>query len=99
MMAITIPASFCTYRLLPLLLALMLLGTSSAAFAAGKQQKTFASPEKAVQRLIAAVKSDDLAKLVAILGPGSNRWSRPVTRLPTPPAGKVLFSAMKRKTV
>ena len=71
MMAITIPASFCTYRLLPLLLALMLLGTSSAAFAAGKQQKTFASPEKAVQRLIAAVKSDDLAKLVAILGPGS----------------------------
>jgi len=38
---------------------------------AGGGQKTFSTPEKAVSRLVAAVKAHDVKKLVNILGPGS----------------------------
>jgi hypothetical protein len=42
---------------------------SRNAVAADPQQKTFASPEKAVQSLVEAVKAGDLEGLAAILGP------------------------------
>jgi hypothetical protein len=73
MMIMTFPKHGFTYRLLPLLAILMILalGAPSSASAAKMKQLTFASPGKAVQALITAVKADDLRKLVAIFGPGS----------------------------
>jgi hypothetical protein len=73
MMAVTFPEHILTYRLLPLLalLIILALGAPSSAVAAQAKQKSFASPEKAVQGLIAATKVNDVGKLLAIFGPGS----------------------------
>ena len=63
-----------TCRLLPLLAILIMilaLGLPATAIAAKGKQKSFSSPEKAVQELFTAVKADDVSKLVAIFGPGS----------------------------
>jgi len=57
-----------TFPLL-LILAVLLLCLPLTA-SAGGGQKTFPSPEKAVGRLVSAVKAHDVDKLVAILGPG-----------------------------
>lgn len=46
----------------------------SAASAATPQQRAFTSPEDAVTALVAAVKSHDRPAIVAILGPGSDKW-------------------------
>lgn len=52
-------------------MATLLIGAapSGDAAAAGRQQRTFASPEKAVQALVEAVKAEDMEALAAILGP------------------------------
>ena len=73
MMVITFPAYILKYRLLPLLamLVILALAAPSSASAAKVKQKHFASPEKAVQGLVATVKAENVRKLVAILGPGS----------------------------
>ena len=73
MKVMTFPNYFLKYRLLPLLtmLVILSLGVSSSAFAAKVKQSSFTSPENAVQRLVAAIKTDDVKKLIAILGPGS----------------------------
>jgi len=55
---------------LVLVLATLLLCLPLTA-AAGGGQKTFATPEKAVSRLVEAVRAQDVKKLVNILGPGS----------------------------
>lgn len=44
---------------------------SSPSFAAGSQQKTFATPDEAVKALVAAVREDNEKELMLILGPGS----------------------------
>ncbi len=49
---------------------ILLSGTFSPSFAKGIRQKRFASPEEAVQALVAAVKADDKKEMLAILGPG-----------------------------
>jgi len=51
------------------LIALLVGGVGSAAAAATAKQRSFASPEEAVQALVAAVKAGDLKALNAILGP------------------------------
>jgi hypothetical protein len=51
--------------------AVLLLGASLAAFAAGTSQRSFTSPEEAVKSLVAAVRADDVKEMMAILGPGS----------------------------
>jgi hypothetical protein len=52
--------------------ALAIFWISAPAYAAAaKSQKTFSSPEKAVKVLVAAVKADNVRKLTAIFGPGS----------------------------
>jgi len=51
--------------------AVLLLGASLAAFAAGTSQRSFTSPEEAVKSLVAAVRADDVKEMKAILGPGS----------------------------
>ena len=51
--------------------AMFLLGTAPASQAAGMQQKSFSSPEEAVKSLVAAVRSNDIKEMLAILGPGS----------------------------
>ena len=73
MMVMTFLKDINKYRLLPLLTMLVILamGASSPACAATGKQSSFTSPEKAVQRLVAAVKNDHVKKLLAILGPGS----------------------------
>lgn len=60
-------------RLLPLMAMLLLLalGLPGPAAAARKAQRSFSSPEKGVQGLIAAVRGDHIAALTAIFGPGS----------------------------
>jgi hypothetical protein len=52
-------------------LAMFLLGTAPASQAAGMPQKSFSSPEEAVKSLVAAVRSNDIKEMLAILGPGS----------------------------
>ncbi len=56
---------------------LMVVAGSQAAVAASPAQRTFASPEEAVQALVAAVKAGDTTALAAILGPESRPliWS------------------------
>jgi len=51
--------------------AMFLLGTAPDSQAAGMPQKTFSSPEEAVKSLVAAVRSNDIKEMLAILGPGS----------------------------
>jgi hypothetical protein len=51
--------------------AMFLLGTAPDSQAAGMPQKTFSSPEEAVKSLVAAVRSNDIREMLAILGPGS----------------------------
>jgi hypothetical protein len=51
--------------------AMFLLGTALDSQAAGIPQKTFSSPEEAVKSLVAAVRSNDIREMLAILGPGS----------------------------
>ncbi len=58
-------------RILPAVLLILALGAPALAASAGSKQKSFASPEDAVQGLIAALKDNDDKKLAAILGPGS----------------------------
>jgi len=50
---------------------MFLLGTAPDSQAAGMPQKTFSSPEEAVKSLVAAVRSNDIREMLAILGPGS----------------------------
>jgi hypothetical protein len=57
-----------TFPLLLILASLLFCLPLTAS--AGGGQKTFTSPEKAVGRLVSAVKSQDVTKLVDILGPG-----------------------------
>jgi hypothetical protein len=73
MTVMTLPKHSFNFQLLPLLAVLVILAVvaPSSASAAKVKQTSFASPDKAVQGLIAAVKADDLRKMVAILGPGS----------------------------
>lgn len=49
---------------------ILLSGAYSPSLAKGILQKRFASPEEAVQSLVAAVKADDKKEMSAILGPG-----------------------------
>ena len=72
-MVMTSPILFLTNRLLPLLaiFIILALGASPSVSAAGGGQKSFTSPEKGAQALLNAVKRDDIKKLIAILGPGS----------------------------
>jgi len=49
---------------------ILLSGAYSPSLAKGILQKRFASPEEAVQALVAAVKADDKKEMSAILGPG-----------------------------
>jgi hypothetical protein len=51
-------------------LVIFLSGTYSHSLAKSIQQKSFASPEEAVNALVAAVKADDKKELLAILGSG-----------------------------
>jgi hypothetical protein len=51
--------------------AILMLGASPAAFAAGTPQKSFPSPEEAVKSLVAAVRAHDTKEMIAILGPGN----------------------------
>ncbi|MRR59200.1 MAG: DUF2950 domain-containing protein [Deltaproteobacteria bacterium] len=46
---------------------------SLPAFAATTKQKTFTSPEKAVQELVASLKKADRAAVIAVLGPNSEQ--------------------------
>lgn len=59
-------------------MVMLLIGAASsqAAVAASSAQRTFASPEEAVQALVAAMKAEDRKALAAILGPES----RPLIR-------------------
>ncbi len=54
-------------------LAMLVLTCGAGAALAGQEAQTFKTPEAAVDALIAAVRQDDLAALVAILGEGSDR--------------------------
>ena len=54
-----------------LIVALALAAISLPAFAAGVQQKGFATPEAAVDALVAAARSDRTSELVRLLGPDS----------------------------
>jgi hypothetical protein len=51
--------------------AMFLLGTASASQAAGMPQKSFSAPEEAVKSLVAAVRTNDIKEMLAILGAGS----------------------------
>ncbi len=73
-MTVMIPRrSTTTHRLFPLLVMLMILalGLPASAMAAQGRQKSFASPDKAAHLLFTAVKSNDIKKLISILGPGA----------------------------
>jgi hypothetical protein len=50
-------------------LVILLIGNYSPLFATKPQQKSFATSEKAVSALVAAVKADDKKEIIAILGP------------------------------
>jgi len=54
-----------------IVVSVLLTGTSSVLFAAQSVQRSFASPDEAVQALVAAVRAHDYKELLAILGPGS----------------------------
>jgi hypothetical protein len=56
---------------LALLIALALPAVSPAMTGETADQKSFASPQQAVTALVKAVRNDDDAELIAILGPGS----------------------------
>jgi Protein of unknown function (DUF2950) len=73
MMVLTSPNRNISCHLLPLmtLLVILALGLPATASADKGKQKSFASPEKASQRLFAAVKANNVNKMVTILGPGS----------------------------
>ena len=51
--------------------AILVLGASSALFAASTQHKSFSSPGEAAKALFDAVRASDLKEMQAILGPGS----------------------------
>ena len=51
--------------------AILVLGASSALFAASTQHKSFSSPEEAAKALFDAVRASDPKEMQAILGPGS----------------------------
>ena len=72
-MVMIFPINFFTNRLLPLLATFLILalGAAPSVNAASGGQKSFTSPEKGAKSLLNAVKRDDIKKLVAILGPGS----------------------------
>lgn len=55
---------------LVLTLTILLLLSLPLTASAGSSQKTFSTPERAVSRLVAAVKAKDVKKMVNILGPG-----------------------------
>ena len=57
--------------LLPALLLVVTWHTPALAAPSHKAPTSFSSPEKAVETLMAALRSDDNSKLLAILGPGS----------------------------
>ncbi|ABQ26840.1 DUF2950 domain-containing protein [Geotalea uraniireducens] len=57
--------------ILSAMLLILVLGVSALAASAGNKQKSFASPEKAVHNLIAALKGNDDKGLATVLGPGS----------------------------
>jgi len=57
--------------ILPAMLLILASGVSALAASAGNKQKSFASPEKAVHNLIAALKGNDDKGLATVLGPGS----------------------------
>jgi len=48
-----------------------LLSSSANLHAAGKSGRTFATPEEAMESLVAAVRANDTKEMLAILGPGS----------------------------
>lgn len=75
MLVITSPGNIFVHRLLPLLamFVILALGLPATATAAKRKQTSFASPEKAAQGLLAAVKADDIRKVVAILGPDARK--------------------------
>jgi len=58
----------------PVLAAFLLVGAAS--HAAGTKQKNFASPEEAVQALIAAARAGDSEMLLAVLGPEAKELVR-----------------------
>jgi hypothetical protein len=53
------------------LLVTVAVGMPALAASAAKAQKSFASPEAALQNLVSALKKDNQQELLAILGPGS----------------------------
>jgi hypothetical protein len=55
--------------LLAATLSLTFITLSGSAWAVTAAQKSFASPEQAAQELVAAVKANDVAEMLAILGP------------------------------
>jgi len=63
-------------RLISSLAVLVILAVClpAAALAAKEKQKTFASPEEAVQSLLAAARSNSDQELAAIFGPGSQKF-------------------------
>ena len=73
MIVMTSPSSILTNRLLQLLaiLTILALALPATTFAGKGKHTSFSSPEKAVQRLFTAVKTNNVNKLVALLGPGS----------------------------
>jgi len=69
----------CGRAIAPLLrgLVVVLIGLACISLAtAAAPQRTFASPEEAASALIDAVKKNDKASAVAILGPGTETWIR-----------------------
>lgn len=63
--------SLCITALTGIIAAIIFLsGTYSASLAKQLQQQSYASPEEAVNALIAAVRADDKKEMLAVLGPG-----------------------------
>jgi len=61
--------SMCCFGFAIIAAAIMLVGFYQSAFAADAKQKSFKSPEEAVNALVGAVKRNDTKELLAILGP------------------------------
>jgi hypothetical protein len=59
-------------RILPVILLILVTWAPAPAAPAEKKQKSFVSPEEAVNNLIVALKDDNDKELAAILGPGSH---------------------------
>jgi len=55
------------------LIALCLLGSSDAAQAQTAEQKTFATPEAAVEALVTSLNADDASDIIEILGPAHEK--------------------------